>query len=128
MKLAIPTRGNVVDDHFGHCEMYTIFTTDENSKIIKSEILPSPQGCGCKSNIAYDLKQIGVSVMLAGNMGGGALNVLNSQGINVVRGCSGDVKKVAEAFLAGNINDSGIGCDHHDHHHNQGGEGHQCNH
>lgn len=124
MKLAIPTKGNVVDDHFGHCEMYTIFTTDENNKIIKSEILPSPQGCGCKSNIAYDLKQIGVSVMLAGNMGGGALNVLNSQGINVVRGCSGDVKKVAEDYLQGQIADSGVGCHHHDHE----GEGHVCNH
>ena len=124
LKVAIPTRGNLVDDHFGHCEMYTIFTTDENNKIIKSEILPSPQGCGCKSNIAYDLKQIGVSVMLAGNMGGGALNVLNNQGINVVRGCSGDVKKVAEDYLQGQIVDSGEGCHHHDH---SSGD-HQCNH
>ena len=128
MKLAVPTRGNYVDGHFGHCEMYTIFTVDENNKIISSEILPSPQGCGCKSNIAGVLREKGVNVMLAGNMGGGALNVLNNNGIDVVRGCSGDVKQVAEAFLAGSINDSGIGCDHHDHHHNHGGDGHQCNH
>jgi len=124
MKVAVPTRGNVVDDHFGHCEMYTIFTTDENSKIIKTEILPSPQGCGCKSNIAYDLREIGVSVMLAGNMGGGALNVLNNQGIDVVRGCFGDVKSVAEDYLKGQISDSGEGCHHHDHE----GAGHVCNH
>jgi len=124
MKVAVPTRGNIVDSHFGHCEMYTIFSIDENKKIVGSEILPSPQGCGCKSNIASVLKEKGVNVMLAGNMGGGALNVLNHHGIDVVRGCAGDVKQVAEAFLAGNINDSGIGCDHHDH----GGEGHQCNH
>ncbi|HCT29240.1 MAG TPA: dinitrogenase iron-molybdenum cofactor biosynthesis protein [Bacteroidales bacterium] len=124
IKLAVPTRGNIVDDHFGHCEMYTIFTTDENNKIIKTEILPSPQGCGCKSNIAYDLKEIGVSVMLAGNMGGGALNVLNNQGIKVVRGCSGDVTKVAEDYLKGQISDSGEGCHHRDH----AGEGHVCNH
>ena len=124
MKVAIPTRGNVVDDHFGHCEAYTVFTIDENRKIVKSQILPSPQGCGCKSNISAILQEIGVGVMLAGNMGNGALNVLNSYGIEVYRGCSGDVRQVAEAFLLGKIDDSGEGC----HHHEQHGEGHQCNH
>lgn len=121
MKIAVPTRGNVVDDHFGNCELYTVFTTDENKKIIQTEIVPSPQGCGCKSNIASVLKQQGVSVMLAGNMGGGALNVLSMHGIDVYRGCTGDVKLVTEAFLQGQIDDSGESCHHHE-------EGHQCNH
>lgn len=124
MKLALPTRGTEVDGHFGHCEMYTIFSVDENNKIVNSEILPSPQGCGCKSNIASVLREKGVSVMLAGNMGDGALNVLRHQGIEVYRGCSGDVRQVAEAFLQGSVDDSGIGCNHHGHN----GEGHSCNH
>jgi predicted Fe-Mo cluster-binding NifX family protein len=124
MKIAIPTRGNVIDDHFGHCEAYTIFTVDANRKIEKAEILPSPQGCGCKSNIASVLKEKGVSVMLAGNMGGGALNVLNRNGIDVYRGCSGDVRQLTESFLEGKIGDSGVGCSHHEHE----GEEHQCNH
>ena len=124
MKIAIPTRGNVVDDHFGHCEAYTVFTVDANNKIDKAEMLPSPQGCGCKSNIAAILKEKGVSVMLAGNMGGGALNVLQNHGIQVFRGCSGDVQQLVVTFLNGNIEDSGIGCDHHDHQE----EGHVCNH
>ncbi len=124
MKLAVPTRNNFVDDHFGHCEAFTIFTVDANNKIENAEILPSPQECGCKSNIAAILKEKGVSVMLAGNMGGGALNVLQHHGIQVVRGCSGDVHKVAEDFLAGNIEDSGIGCHNHQHH----GDDHVCKH
>jgi predicted Fe-Mo cluster-binding NifX family protein len=124
MKLAVPTRGNAVDDHFGHCEAYTVFTTDENKKIIHSEIMPSPQGCGCKSNIAGVLQQLGVSVMLAGSMGGGALNVLNNHGITVYRGCSGDVRQLTESFLKGSVSDSGVGCNHHENH----GEKHQCNH
>jgi predicted Fe-Mo cluster-binding NifX family protein len=123
MKIAIPTRGNLVDDHFGHCEVYTVFSVDENKKIISSEMLPSPQGCGCKSNIAEVLKQKGVSVMLAGNMGGGALNVLNSHGIEVYRGCTGDVRQLTEAFLLGIVADSGEGCHQHEHHE----EDHQCN-
>jgi len=122
MKIAIPTRGNVVDDHFGHCEMYTVFTMTDG-KIEHSEILPSPQGCGCKSNIASVLREKGVSILLAGNMGAGALNVLNMQGIEVVRGCSGNVRLVAEAYSKGNIVDSAVSCSHHE----NNGE-HQCNH
>lgn len=124
MKVAVPTRGNEVDDHFGHCEMYTVFNIDENNKIISSTILPSPQGCDCKSNIAAILQEMGVSVMLAGNMGGGALNVINNHGIDVYRGCSGDVHQLVETFLKGNVEDSGEGCQQHEHHE----EGHQCNH
>jgi len=124
MKLAIPTRGNLVDDHFGHCEAYTVFSIDENKNIISSEMLPSPQGCGCKSNIATILQQKGVSIMLAGNMGNGALNVLNSHGIEVYRGCSGDILLLIEEFLRGQIDDSGEGC----HYHGQHEEEHQCKH
>lgn len=124
MIIAVPTRGNEVDNHFGHCEEYTVFNIDENKKIVSSEMLPSPQGCGCKSNIAAILKEKGVSIMLAGNMGNGALNVLNSHGIDVYRGCSGNVNQLAQAFLLGEIDDSGEGC----HQHEVPGKDHQCNH
>lgn len=126
MKIAVPTRGNEVDEHFGHCETYTIFTLDKDNSIIKTEMLPSPQGCGCKSNIASVLQQMGVSVMLAGNMGGGAYNVLSSHEIEVYRGCSGDVRKLVEDFAKGKIEDSNESCPSHEHHHE--GSGHICNH
>ena len=124
MKVAIPTRNQFVEDHFGHCETYTIFTANETKNIVQSEILSSQQSCGCKSNIASILKDKGVSVMLAGNIGGGALNVLRNHGIEVYRGCSGDVHHLVEAFLKGNIEDSGEGCRHNKKH----GDGHVCNH
>lgn len=124
MKVAVPTRNQVVDDHFGHCEAYTVFTVDANRQIEKSEIIPSPQGCGCKSNIASVLKDKGVTVMLTGNMGGGALNVLQHHGIQVFRGCSGEAHQLVETFLKGNIEDSGESCSHHEHKE----EGHVCNH
>jgi predicted Fe-Mo cluster-binding NifX family protein len=125
MKIAIPTIGNMVDNHFGQCEMYTIITSDENSNIIKTEIMPSPQGCGCKSNIAETFQQIGVGIMLAGGIGEGAINVLRSHGIEVIRGCSGDVNKLAENYLKGFLIDSGVSCAAHEHHHDKG---HTCNH
>lgn len=124
MKVAVPTRSNVVDDHFGHCEAYTVYTIGTNNKIEETEMLTSPEGCGCKSNIAAILKDKGVSVMLAGNMGGGALNILQKHGIQVFRGCSGDVQEVVENFLKGNVEDSGEGCSSHEQH----GKDHVCNH
>lgn len=117
MKIALPSRGNQIDDHFGHCEYYTVLTVDTaNKKIIDSQVVPSPVGCGCKSNIASTLSQMGVKLMLAGNMGEGAVRVLNNSGIDVVRGCSGDINAVAQSWLDGSLVDSGDCCHEHDCH------------
>ncbi len=113
MKIAVPTRDGVVDNHFGHCDHYTIFTVNDGVVKMK-EILPSPQGCGCKSGIALVLRQKGVQVMLAGNMGDGAKNVLEGQEIKVIRGCSGDIDALVKAYLAGEVMDNGEACDHHE--------------
>ena len=115
MKIALPTRQNIIDSHFGHCEYFTVFTIDDNKKIINQETISSPAGCGCKSNIAQTLAEMGVKVMLAGNMGDGAVRVLNNSGIEVVRGCSGDVKTVALKWLDGSLIDSGDSCHEHEH-------------
>ena len=127
MKIAVPTRDNKVDDHFGHCEYYTIYTVNQEKQILSSETIPSPQGCGCKSDIAVQLQDMGVSVMLAGNMGQGALNVLSNHNIKVVRGCSGAILDVATDYLNGKITDSGVSCASHEHHHrHQHNHKHQC--
>ena len=115
MKIAVPTRENVVDDHFGHCAYYTIFTI-ENNEIVNRSTMPAPQGCGCKSGVAAILQAEGVSLMLAGNMGEGAKNVLEYHNIKVIRGCSGLVEDVVKAYINGQISDSGLSCSHHECH------------
>lgn len=115
MKIALPSYQNQIDEHFGHCEYFTVYTVDGQNKIVAEEIIGSPAGCGCKSNIVQTLAEKGVKLMLAGNMGQGAVNVLNSHGIDVLRGCSGNVKTVTESWLAGNLVDSGISCAQHGH-------------
>ena len=120
MKFAIPTtHDNQVDAHFGHCEFFTVFTA-EDGEIKNSQVIESPQGCGCKSNIASVLKEMGVEVMLAGNMGGGAVNVLSSHGIEVYRGCQGDATEIANEFVKGSLIDSGENCHQHEGHHHAG--------
>ena len=115
MKICLPTRDGVIDAHFAHCDHYTIYTIEEG-RVAESSTLPSPQGCGCKSNIASVLQQMGVTVMLAGSMGEGAKNKLEAHNIRVIRGCSGVVESVVEGFLKGFVFDSGVGCVAHECH------------
>ena len=120
MKIALPSRGGLIDGHFGHCENFRIFTV-EGTSITSEETLVPPPGCGCKSSVVGDLARMGVTVMLAGNMGDGAVGKLMTSGISVIRGCSGSPRTAVEAFIAGKLSDSGKGCSAHAH-------GHDCHH
>ena len=127
MKIAVPvTRSNQIDDHFGHCEFYGVYTISEKNEIVDIQTIKSEQGCGCKSNIANLLAEKGVTIMLAGGIGGGAINVLNNSGIKVVRGCSGNAADIVKQYIVGNINDSGESCSQHEKHKGDG-QDHLCN-
>jgi len=125
-KIALPvTFTNQIDNHFGHCEMYSVYSISDTNEILGIETINSEQGCGCKSNIAATLAARGVTVMLAGGIGNGAINVLDNHGIGVIRGCTGNATEEVKKFLAGMLEDSGESCRQHEHHHE---EGHECSH
>lgn len=125
MKIAVPvTKENQIDGHFGHCEFYKVYTISDKNEIAATKRVDSPQGCGCKSDIAAVLASDGVTVMLAGGIGAGAINVLNYSGIEVIRGCSGNASEVVELYIRGLIKDSGSSCRQHEAHHQNG---HACN-
>jgi predicted Fe-Mo cluster-binding NifX family protein len=138
MKIAVPVTGdNQIDGHFGHCDSYGIYTISDNKEITDVKTVQSPDGCGCKSDIGSVLATDGVTIMLAGGIGGGALNVLNNSGIVVIRGCSGNASEVVKLYLAGKIEDTGNSChrhdDDHEHSHEHGHghhheHGHTCGH
>lgn len=121
MKIAIPTKKNQVDSHFGNCEYYTIAEVSDN-KILSKTRFDSPVGCGCKSDVAADLRKMGVEILLAGNMGQGAVDKIAEQGITVIRGCVGDIDIVLNSYLSGIVLDSGLTCNSH------GGDDHVCAH
>jgi len=121
MKIAIPTKDGKIDDHFGHCEYYTIAEVAEDNTVVSQSRFDAPAGCGCKSDVATTLREMGVSVLLCGNMGQGAVNKIKEQDITVVRGCAGDVSAILSSYLSGVILDSGLVCSSH-------GEDHECSH
>ena len=122
MKIAVPSKDGQVDAHFGHCKEFLVFAASADGSLTSEATIPSMEGCGCKSGIASTLARAGVTHLVAGNMGEGAVRVLGAQGISVLRGATGDARAAAEAFAKGNLADSGLGCAGH------GEAGHECQH
>ena len=122
MKIAVPSSEGLVDEHFGHCKEFLIFSLNADGGLADEPVVPSPAGCGCKSGVAGVLARGGVTHLVAGNMGEGAVHVLGSHGIKVVRGASGPARAAAEAFAKGELADSGVGCGERHRH------GHDCGH
>lgn len=121
-KIAVPVKANgQIDNHFGHCESYRIFAVTDENHVSEIDEIKSTQTCGCKSNIAGVLASSGVSVLLAGGIGNGAINVLHKAGITVIRGCEGNAAEIVMQYTAGRIIDSGEVCHQHD-------SDHVCNH
>ncbi|HNW76121.1 MAG TPA: NifB/NifX family molybdenum-iron cluster-binding protein [Bacteroidales bacterium] len=123
MTIAIAEQNGNVNEHFGHAEQYVVYTLSPDNKVVKTEYLKSEGGCGCHSGIAEKLASMGVTLMLAGNIGAGAIQHLYMNGIDVIRGCSGNTAEVLQAFLNGQIHDNNQTCHQHegcDHEHEQG--------
>jgi len=130
MKVAVPSRAGEVDGHFGHCEGFSVFSLDERGGIVGEESVASPAGCGCESNIGGVLARMGVTHLVAGNMGEGAVRVLQANGISVTRGASGSAREAVERFAAGTLADSGTPCTGHAGEHGAHGHAHgqDCGH
>ena len=113
MNIAVASENQKVCEHFGHCESFVIFDT-EKDKIVKSESIPNP---GHKPGfLPVFLHEMGVNVIIAGGMGGGAIEIFDEKGIEVVTGARGDVTVAAAAFLSGSLVTSGSVCHEHQHH------------
>ncbi len=113
MKIAVACEKTIVTEHFGHCENFMIFET-ENEQIIKSESIPNP---GHKPGFLPNyLNDMGVKVIISGGMGGGAIDIFNEKGIETIVGVSGEAKKAVELYLQGNLKSTGSVCHDHKHH------------
>ena len=107
-KIAVPiTRNSQIEEHFGHCEFYEVYTFSNANEILDLQLLEPEKGCGCKSNLVNLLVNNEVTVMLSGGIGNGAINKLNNKGIEVIRGCCGNSADVVLQFIDGKISDSG---------------------
>ena len=109
LKIAVASEGEIVTDHFGHCENFNIFDVKGN-EIIKEESVENP---GHKPGFLPNfLNDMGVHVIISGGMGGGAVDIFNEKGIEVIIGPEGDAKTAVEKYLRGELESTGSVCDH----------------
>ena len=112
MKIAIASEGSTVSQHFGHCDGFTIY--DVEGKEIKGDAFIANPGHrpGFLPNYLYEQ---GISVIIAGGMGAGAVAIFNEKGIDIVTGAAGNVKDAVNAYLAGTLKSSESICNQHQH-------------
>lgn len=118
MKIAVTYDNGNVFQHFGRTENFKIYDV-EDGKVVSSEVLSSG-GTGHEA-LAWLLKDNAVDALICGGMGQGAQDALAEAGIEVCAGAEGDTDAAVEAYLRGELVNSGVNCDHHheghDHHH-----------
>lgn len=113
MKIAVASENEMVTEHFGHCVNFNIFET-QNDQIIKSESIANP---GHKPGFLPNfLNDMGVKVIISGGMGGGAIDIFNEKGIEVIVGARGQAEAAALAYLQGALKSTGSVCHEHQHH------------
>jgi len=113
VKIAVACAQGNVAEHFGHCESFQIFEA-ENKEITKSESIPNPgHRPGFLPNFLHEQ---GVQVIISGGMGGGAVNIFNDHGIEVITGAKGPANTAVEQFLNGVLASTGSVCHEHQHH------------
>ncbi|WP_027406675.1 FKBP-type peptidyl-prolyl cis-trans isomerase [Anaerovibrio sp. RM50] len=119
MRIAVTYDNGNVFQHFGHTESFKVFEVQDN-KVVSSEIVGSNgSGHGALAGLLADKS---IDVLICGGIGGGAQQALANAGIELCSGASGDVDAAVEAYLAGELVNSGVNCDHHH------GEDHDCGH
>jgi predicted Fe-Mo cluster-binding NifX family protein len=109
-RVAIPVEGDVISSHFGHSKLFNIYTVD-NSLITKTEVLtPPPHEPG---SVPRWLKSLNVDIVVAKGIGQKAVEILNSQGIEVNIGVNSCTPENAiDEWIHGALKTGENLCDH----------------
>ena len=115
-RIAVTYENGEVFQHFGHTEEFKVYEV-EDGKVVSSKIIGS-NGSG-HGALAGLLGENRIDVLICGGIGGGAQAALQERGIELCAGASGDADEAVEAYLRGELVNTGANCSHH-------GEGHSC--
>lgn len=109
-RVAIPIEGGVISSHFGHSKLFNIYTI-ENSLISKTDVLtPPPHEPG---SVPRWLKSLNVDIVIAKGIGHKAIEILNSQGIEVNIGVNSNLPDDAiDEWIHGALKTGENLCDH----------------
>lgn len=121
MKIAVAADHGQVSEHFGRAPEFLIFDA-EGDHVLPPTAVPNP-GHGPGASLPDFLAQQGVTCVIAGGIGQGAVDRLRERGIAVVVNARGGAEEAVRAYLQGELKESLTGT--HDHgQHGHGGCGH----
>ena len=115
-----------VSMHFGRCPAYVVAAV-EADRITESKVVRNPHFNNHQpGQMPVFIRDLGADVIIAGGMGPRAIDMFNNFGIEVATGAVGNVRRVIEAYLRGEI--KGIVPCEHDHEEDCGGGRHHGGH
>lgn len=124
MKIAVPFDNGMIFQHFGKAQAFKIYIADENGDITNFEVV-STNGQG-HSALSQMLSNANINAVICGGIGVGAVNALNEKGIEVYGGNVGNPDMAVIKFLAGNLEQKSVSCDHHHENGHSCGDEHHC--
>lgn len=121
MRIAIPTSGGLLEQHFGHCEQMTFVDVDSVTKAVtgsREEATPAHE----PGLLPRWVRERGADVVIAGGMGARARALLEKASIKVVTGAeSRPPESIVHDYLAETLTTVANSCHHrpgesHEHH------------
>ncbi len=104
IKIAVPSDENEnVFAHFGRTKFFKIFSIE--NKQVKSSDMISIHEHG-RGTLASYIKNLGVTVLLCGNIGLGAVQAFKVSGVIVISGLTGNINTIIKDFISKNLNHS----------------------
>jgi Uncharacterized conserved protein len=95
------------------------FLTPTTVRLLKKNESPTP--VTNPDFLPNFLHEKGITAIISGGMGGGAIDIFNEKQIAVVTGASGDASEAALAYAQGKLTSTGSVCNQHAHHEECGG-------
>ena len=109
MRVAIAVDGDLVSNHFGHCQTFQIYEV-EKGDILHQFTLANPGHV--PGYLPVFLAEKSVCVLITGGIGSRAQALFAEQNIQTVTGASGNPRDVLHAYLKGTLVEGHNCCDH----------------
>lgn len=110
IRIAFPTNDKEnVEEHFGHCRVFAIFSV-KNNEIIKTEYVDAPPHQ--PGLLPKFLGELDTTTIITGGMGQRAIDLFKAADIEVILGARGRIEDNLNEYLGGDLYSTGSACTH----------------
>jgi predicted Fe-Mo cluster-binding NifX family protein len=96
-----------VDPRFGRCQYFVFVDSDTMAfEAMANEAIAAPGGAGIQA--AQTVVNKGVAVLISGNIGPNAFQVLSTAGVKIATDAYGTVKEAVEMYKNGRLSETGV--------------------